>query len=90
MPARVGTGYDEETLRRVGGRLARLKQARSPFASDGAIREGDVTWVKPSLVPEVAFTEWTRDGKLRHPRYLGLRSDKPARQVVREKPAKGS
>lgn len=83
---KVGTGYDEETLRRVGGRLARLKQARPPFAGDGAIPERDVTWVKPSLVAEVAFTEWTRDGKLRHPRYLGLRSDKPAREVVREKP----
>jgi ATP-dependent DNA ligase len=45
-----------------------------------------VTWVKPSLVAEVAFTEWTRDGKLRHPRYLGLRSDKPAREVTRERP----
>jgi bifunctional non-homologous end joining protein LigD len=85
---KVGTGFDEETLRRVGGRLARLKQARSPFADGRAIPERDVTWVKPSLVAEVAFTEWTRDGKLRHPRYLGLRSDKPARQVVREKPEK--
>lgn len=85
---KVGTGYDKETLRRVGGRLAGLKQARSPFAGDGAIPEREVTWVKPSLVAQVAFTEWTRDGKLRHPRYLGLRRDKPAREVVREKPEK--
>ena len=44
-------------------------------------------WVKPELVAQIAFTEWTRDGKLRHPRYLGLRDDKPAREVVRERPS---
>jgi bifunctional non-homologous end joining protein LigD len=85
---KVGTGYTEQTLRTLGGRLSRLKQTRSPFAGDGVIGERDVTWVKPSLVAQVAFTEWTRDGKLRHPWYLGLRSDKPAREVVREKPQK--
>ena len=82
---KVGTGYDTETLRRLGSRLSRLKQARPPFADDAQIHERNVTWVKPSLVAEVAFTEWTPDGKLRHPRYLGLRSDKPARDVTRER-----
>jgi bifunctional non-homologous end joining protein LigD len=82
---KVGTGYDEETLRLLGAKLSRLKQVRSPFA-DGSIPEREVTWVKPFLVAEVAFTEWTRDGKLRHPRYLGLRTDKPAGEVGREKP----
>jgi ATP-dependent DNA ligase len=71
---KVGTGYDTETLRRLGGRLSRLKQSRPPFANGAQMRERDVTWVKPSLVVEVAFTEWTRDGKLRHPRYVGLRA----------------
>ena len=47
----------------------------------------DTTWVQPRLVAQIAFTEWTRDGRLRHPRYLGLRDDKPARDVVRERPA---
>jgi bifunctional non-homologous end joining protein LigD len=47
----------------------------------------DTTWVEPELVAQVAFTEWTRDGRLRHPRYLGLRDDKPAREVVRERPS---
>jgi bifunctional non-homologous end joining protein LigD len=78
----------EQTLRSLGGRLARLKQARPPFADSHAIPERQVTWVKPSLVAEVAFTEWTRDGRLRHPRYLSLRSDKPPRQVVREQAVK--
>lgn len=84
---KVGTGYDTQTLRTLGGKVARLKQAHSPFANR-AIGERDVTWTKPSLVAEVAFTEWTRDGKLRHPRFLGLRSDKPAHEVVREWPKK--
>jgi bifunctional non-homologous end joining protein LigD len=43
-------------------------------------------WVEPDLVAQVAFTEWTRDGRLRHPRFLGLRDDKPARDVARERP----
>ena len=81
---KVGTGYDTETLRGLGARLSRLKQARPPFADDAQIHERHVTWVKPSLVAEVAFTEWTPDGKLRHPRYRGLRSDKPSREVIRE------
>ena len=45
-------------------------------------------WAKPELVAEVAFTEWTRDGRLRHPRYQGLRDDKPAREVIREEPSR--
>lgn len=83
---KVGTGYDEQTLRGLSRTLKRLKQEHSPFAEGGAIHDPRVTWVRPSLVAEVAFTEWTSDGKLRHPRYLGLREDKPAREVVRERP----
>ena len=45
-----------------------------------------ITWVKPELVCEVAFTEWTGDGQMRHPVFLRLRDDKPAREVVRERP----
>jgi bifunctional non-homologous end joining protein LigD len=47
-----------------------------------------VHWVEPKLVVEVAFTEWTGDGRLRHPSFVGLREDKPARQVRRERPAR--
>ena len=51
------------------------------------VRKGDVVWVEPKLVAEIEFSEWTRDGRLRHPRYKGLRDDKPAREVRRERPA---
>lgn len=81
---KVGTGYDDQTLRRLGRRLVSLKTKTPPFTNPDEIRREGVTWVKPTLVAEVGFTEWTGDGKLRHPRYLGLRSDKPARAVVRE------
>jgi bifunctional non-homologous end joining protein LigD len=80
---RVGTGFDSRTLRDLHGRLTRIEQPTSPFTR-GRVRERDVHWVRPQLVAEIGFTEWTRDGLLRHPRYLGLRSDKPAREVVRE------
>jgi bifunctional non-homologous end joining protein LigD len=56
-----------------------------PFDDDGLPRAAH--WVKPELVGQFGFTEWTRDGKLRHPRFLGLREDKPAREVVRERPS---
>ncbi len=81
---KVGTGFDGATLERVGKALQRLEQPDPPFAERRLPR---AHWVKPELVAEIAFTEWTRDGKLRHPRYLGLREDKPAREVVRELPS---
>ena len=81
---KVGTGFNGATLERVGKELQRLEQPDPPFAERRLPR---AHWVKPELVAEIAFTEWTRDGKLRHPRYLGLRDDKPAREVVRERPS---
>jgi bifunctional non-homologous end joining protein LigD len=80
---KVGTGYDTDTLRRLAGQLARLETTTSPFAADGLPRTG-VHWVKPKLVAEIRFTEWTTDGKLRHPRFIGLRDDKRPEEVVRE------
>lgn len=65
-------------------RLDTLEQSASPFSSAHAIRERGVHWVRADLVAQVGFSEWTPDGLLRHPRYLGLRNDKPAREVVRE------
>jgi bifunctional non-homologous end joining protein LigD len=82
---KVGTGFDRETLRDLGGRLRGLQRETSPFADPAQIRESGVTWVTPQLVAQVAFTEWTRAGRLRHPRYEGLREDKSAREVVRER-----
>ncbi len=81
---KVGTGFDTETLQAIGSRLRRLTVATPPFADPGSIKERFVTWVKPELVAQVGFTEWTGAGRLRHPRFLGLRDDKPASKVVRE------
>jgi DNA ligase D-like protein (predicted ligase) len=81
---KVGTGFTQATLRDLAQRLEPLVQADSPFAD--AIKERGVTWVRPRLVAQVGFSEWTRDGRLRHPRYLGLRDDKAAAEVVRERP----
>jgi bifunctional non-homologous end joining protein LigD len=81
---KVGTGFDTETLRDLGAQLRALKRGDPPFAAPQAIKERHVTWVEPQLVAEIGFTEWTRDGRLRHPRFLGLRDDKAAREVARE------
>jgi bifunctional non-homologous end joining protein LigD len=80
---KVGTGFDDATLRDLHTRMQRIEQDSSPFVR-GRIRELDVHWIKPQIVAQIGFTEWTRDGLLRHPRYLGLRTDKAAREVVRE------
>jgi DNA ligase D-like protein (predicted ligase) len=80
---KVGTGFSERTLQQLGDRLEALETETCPFtAGSGLPRRAH--WVEPRLVGQFAFGEWTRDGKLRHPRYLGLREDKPAREVVRE------
>ena len=79
---KVGTGFTQATLRELAELLAPLRRDDSPFADP--VRERDATWVEPRLVAQVGFTEWTRDGRLRHPRFLGLRDDKAADEVVRE------
>ena len=76
---KVGTGFTGRTLDDLMRRFRPLVRATSPFT--GAPRERGVTWVEPTLVAQLGFTEWTGDGKLRHPTFLGLRDDKPARQV---------
>jgi bifunctional non-homologous end joining protein LigD len=80
---KVGTGFGRDTLERLGRRLRELEQEESPFVDAHSVPRG-TRWVRPELVAQIAFGEWTRDGRLRHPRYLGLRDDKPAREVVRE------
>lgn len=83
---KVGTGYDDETLRELSERLSSLERKTSPFSDPDGISKKGVHWASPRLVAEVGFTEWTSDGKLRHPRFLGLRRDKDPRSVVRERP----
>ena len=80
---KVGTGFDDATLRRLHERLSTITRDTPPF-SRGLVREPDAHWARPELVVQIGFTEWTRDGKLRHPRYLGVRTDKDAADVVRE------
>jgi bifunctional non-homologous end joining protein LigD len=82
---KIGTGFDDRTLRDLGGRLRRLERTDSPFADRVSGR--NVHWVKPQLVCEAGFTEWTGDGRLRHPRFMGLRRDKRPSDVVRERPS---
>ena len=82
---KVGTGFDSATLLRLHRRLAARETTQSPFTEDD-VREKGAHWVRPDLVAQIGFTEWTRDGKLRHPRFLGLRTDKAATDVVRERP----
>lgn len=83
---KVGTGFDEKTLQALRGRLEALTRDACPYSRRPAEAGGTVHWVRPVLVAEVGFTEWTRDGRLRHPRFLGLRYDKPAHRVIREEP----
>jgi DNA ligase D-like protein (predicted ligase) len=84
---KVGTGYNDILLRDLRTELDRLARDDPPFArnTDNLPRK-DVHWVEPKLVAQIGFTEWTRDGRLRHPRFQGLRRDKAARDVVRERP----
>jgi bifunctional non-homologous end joining protein LigD len=82
---KVGTGFSHETLKDLSGRLAPLVRETSPFEPDKGIPRA-ATWVEPELVAQIAFMEWTPDGRLRHPSFLGMRFDKPAREVVREEP----
>jgi bifunctional non-homologous end joining protein LigD len=78
---RVGTGFDAETLAELAARFAKLKRKTSPFADVPRAIARDARWVDPKLVAQVAFTERTSDGLLRHPAYLGLRGDKRANEV---------
>lgn len=80
----VGTGFSHTTLEALHRKLVKLKSTRSPFR-DKVKDETVTTWVRPSLVAEVKFAEWTSKGELRQPVYLGLRTDKNARDVVRER-----
>lgn len=82
---RTGTGFSDRSLRNLHARLKRLRQTNSPFVNPpGGSRAAGVHWVKPVLVAEVAFAEWTKDGQLRQASFRGLREDKDARSAVVE------
>ena len=82
---KVGTGFDQRTLTDLGKRMRELERPDPPFDHVHPIPKG-THWIEPELVGQFAFSEWTRDGRLRHPRYLGLRDDKRPEEVVRERP----
>ena len=81
---KVGTGYTASALRDLGGRLRGLEALASPFVDALPIPRG-MHWTRPELVAQVGFAEWTNDGQLRQPRFLGLRDDKRPGEVVRER-----
>lgn len=82
----VGTGFDTASLRMLERKLRALETKTSPFARPPKTRTR-AHWVKPELVAQVRFTEWTNDGSMRHPTFLGLRDDKSPRECHRERPA---
>ncbi len=84
---RVGTGFDQKSLKDLHGQLRKLEIDKPGFAKPlTSAQSRGVHWVEPKLVCEVEFAEWTRDGHIRHASFLALRSDKPPSQIVREKP----
>lgn len=83
---KVGTGFDEETLLMLHKKLSKIELKKCPFVFDESLPKKDVYWVKPLLVAQIGFEEWTSYDKLRQPRYLGLRPDKKAKDVVKEVP----
>jgi ATP-dependent DNA ligase len=81
---KIGTGFDTKLLLDLRARLDGLEIAEPPFTKGTGLPRVRYHWVRPEIVVQVAFIQWTVHGKLRHPRLTGIRFDKPARQVVRE------
>jgi bifunctional non-homologous end joining protein LigD len=84
---KVGTGFDTQLLSDLRARLNTLEVSQTPFTKRSGLPRRGVHWVRPEVVVEVAFMQWTPHGKLRHPRLVRVRDDKPAREVTRESPA---
>ena len=84
---KVGTGFSSADLDALAKRFKPLEQRQSSFVEVPVIERKDAVWLKPKLVCEVEYTEWTRDGRLRHPSFQGLRGDKPASDVRRDVPS---
>jgi len=83
---KVGTGFDTKLLLDLRARLDKLELPKPPFTKAVGLPRIRAHWVRPEIVVQVAFIEWTRHGKLRHSRFLGERKDKAAREVIRETP----
>lgn len=81
---KIGTGFDTKLLLDLRARLDAMEIPKTPFTKSTGLPRLRAHWVRPEIVVQVAFIEWTVHGKLRHPRLLGVRSDKTAREVTRE------
>jgi bifunctional non-homologous end joining protein LigD len=81
---KIGTGFDTKLLLELRARLDKIEIPKPPFTAGKGLPRIRAHWVKPEVVVQVAFIEWTTHGKLRHPRLLGIRFDKSPREVVRE------
>ena len=86
---KVGTGFDASDFRTLSRKFKPLERATPAFVEVPAAERKGAVWLEPKLVCQVTYTEWTRDGRLRHPSYQGLREDKPAREVHRERAGGG-
>lgn len=85
---KVGTGFNETSLEELHTTLMKLETTTCPFSEKP--KEPNVHWVKPDLVAQIKFTEWTEGGSMRHPVFVALRTDKKAKEVIREKPLKNT
>jgi len=81
---KIGTGFDTKLLLELRQQLDKIEITKAPFTKSVGLPRVRAHWVKPQIVVQVGFIEWTVHGKLRHPRLLGVRTDKDAREVVRE------
>jgi DNA ligase D-like protein (predicted ligase) len=82
---KVGTGYDDETLKDLHKKLSKIEKGDPEFIKKKDLPSKNIHWVKPKYIAEIGFTQWTKNNKLRHPRYLGLRRDKEPKEVIQEK-----
>jgi bifunctional non-homologous end joining protein LigD len=83
---KIGTGFDTGLLLELRRRLDAIELPESPFTKATGLPRIHAHWVRPEIIVQVAFIEWTVHGKLRHPRLVGVRADKDARNVTREQP----